>query len=396
MRNNVVARPRSTGNCLVCVEDYTHQRTAEQIGVTMNGNVYNRLTTPTWTQVWSRGAGNPAVYTSVAAFAAATGQDAKRVSVDGRSAVSDNGTLDASIVTQAASIASALPSDVSSRDEPAPRQPARGRMARGDVGDLPASTTTTHGHRDADGHPDPDSATPTPTPTPPPTVTPTPTQTPAPSAAIVDEFSRTLASGFGSMPTGQRYTMMGSATSSRVSGGRGYLVMAKAASGPASYVEGATSTNTDLSTSFGLSKAPVGGTAGVDQSVVVRRVPGVGDYRAKVRIMPNGTVTLGLARTSASGVQTMIAAGKTLALKYTAPSLLWVRVQAVGTGTTALHAKVWAAGTSEPAAWQVDGVDKTPALQRAGGFGMHSYLGGGTTNAPVSVLFDSLRVSQTP
>jgi hypothetical protein len=75
--NNVIANQRS-GNCLLCVEDYSKERTAEQIGVTAKGNVYNRpnASNPAWVVVWSKGAGNPAVFTTLAAFQSATGQEA--------------------------------------------------------------------------------------------------------------------------------------------------------------------------------------------------------------------------------------------------------------------------------------------------------------------------------
>lgn len=37
--------PNDHANCVICVEDYTYTRTAAQIGVTSNGNVFNRATT---------------------------------------------------------------------------------------------------------------------------------------------------------------------------------------------------------------------------------------------------------------------------------------------------------------------------------------------------------------
>ena len=67
VRNNIIAG--TTGNCLLCVEDYSKQLTAEQMQVTALGNVYQRPTTssPTWVAVWSTGAGNPKVFTTLAA-----------------------------------------------------------------------------------------------------------------------------------------------------------------------------------------------------------------------------------------------------------------------------------------------------------------------------------------
>ena len=53
--------PRLRRNCLLCVEDYTFTRTAEQFGISSNSNLYNRAvrTTPGWTNVWSSGSPTP-------------------------------------------------------------------------------------------------------------------------------------------------------------------------------------------------------------------------------------------------------------------------------------------------------------------------------------------------
>jgi len=74
---NVLA-DQAAGNCMLCVEDYTQTRSAEQMGVTADGDVYMRPNDalPTYLVVWSRGRGNPAVYTDLASFQAATGQEA--------------------------------------------------------------------------------------------------------------------------------------------------------------------------------------------------------------------------------------------------------------------------------------------------------------------------------
>ncbi len=90
--NNVIANPQS-GNCLLCVEDYSRQRSAEQIGVVADSNVYNRVTSrsPRWVVVWSRGAGNPAVFTDVSGFESATGQERNGSIVTGAPVVDPSG-----------------------------------------------------------------------------------------------------------------------------------------------------------------------------------------------------------------------------------------------------------------------------------------------------------------
>jgi hypothetical protein len=109
--NNIIANPGS-GNCLLCVEDYSRQRTAEQIGVTANGNVYNRTSSssPSWVVIWSRGASNPAVFTSIDAFRAATGQEASGTLITGGAVVDAAGVPNASL--PGASMAVGLPGDI--------------------------------------------------------------------------------------------------------------------------------------------------------------------------------------------------------------------------------------------------------------------------------------------
>ncbi len=77
VQGNIISAP-SAGNCLLCVEDYSKQFTAEQLQISATGNAYHRnsASSPTWLVVWSRGAANPAVFNDLAAFQAGTGQEA--------------------------------------------------------------------------------------------------------------------------------------------------------------------------------------------------------------------------------------------------------------------------------------------------------------------------------
>jgi parallel beta-helix repeat protein len=107
--NNVLAAP-TTGNCLLCVEDYSQQRTAEQMGVTARSNVYNRPgSAPSWLVIWSRGAANPAVFTTLSAFQTTTGQEAGGTFVT-TAVVNSSGAPTAAMPS--ASTAQPLPSDI--------------------------------------------------------------------------------------------------------------------------------------------------------------------------------------------------------------------------------------------------------------------------------------------
>jgi parallel beta-helix repeat protein len=117
VRNNVIGLPNNNGNCVLCVEDYTHTRTAAQMGVTSNSNVFNRVNSlnPDWLTVWSRGTTNPnpAVYGTLSAYRTATGQDRVSLAYDGTIVVTSTGALTSTVKSKAPTVATALPSSIS-------------------------------------------------------------------------------------------------------------------------------------------------------------------------------------------------------------------------------------------------------------------------------------------
>jgi len=112
--NNVVGSTGTNANCLLCVEDYSQQRSAEQMGITSNSNVYHRPTSsqPSWLAVWSRGPGNPSVHTTLAAFNSATGQERLGREFIGAPIVDANGVLTSAVTSLEPTVASPLPADV--------------------------------------------------------------------------------------------------------------------------------------------------------------------------------------------------------------------------------------------------------------------------------------------
>jgi parallel beta-helix repeat protein len=116
VRNNVLGLPNTRANCVLCVEDYTHKRTAAQMGVTSNGNVFNRADTadPDWLSVWSRGTVNlnPAVYGTLSAHRSGTGQDKTSLAYDGFYAVSPTGHLSGAAQAKSGTVAVGLPSSL--------------------------------------------------------------------------------------------------------------------------------------------------------------------------------------------------------------------------------------------------------------------------------------------
>ena len=118
VRNNVFANATSSANCLICVEDYSQKNSAEQMGITYNGNVYGRLSSsqPSWIAIWSRANTNvnPYVITTLAAFKSTTGQESSGREYVGSSIVDSNLNLVSSVSGLASTTAEGLPSDVAS------------------------------------------------------------------------------------------------------------------------------------------------------------------------------------------------------------------------------------------------------------------------------------------
>ncbi|MEA5055280.1 MAG: right-handed parallel beta-helix repeat-containing protein, partial [Propionicimonas sp.] len=187
LSNNVLGI-QAAGNTMLCVEDYTYTRTAEQMHVTTNGNVYNRATatSPSWLSIWSRGSAGAYTFTTLNAMKSTTKQEARGREYTGASVVDSKGALSASVVSQASAIALPLPSAVAA----AIGRPA-GTAALGAWVDAAASTPT------------PTPTTPTPTPTPTPT-----TPTPKPSVtSATDTFNRTVAHGWGTAKRGGTWSV---------------------------------------------------------------------------------------------------------------------------------------------------------------------------------------------
>jgi parallel beta-helix repeat protein len=109
--NNVIADPKPSAGCMLCIEDYSHERSAAQMNITANGDVYVRAdaSTPRLLAVWSRGAGDPAVFASLDAFRSSTGQEASGREFAGASAADSDGNLAISIAQEAAAAARSLP-----------------------------------------------------------------------------------------------------------------------------------------------------------------------------------------------------------------------------------------------------------------------------------------------
>jgi PKD repeat protein len=217
------------------------------------------------------------------------------------------------------------------------------------------------------------------------------TAPPAAGVLAVDGFGRTVANGLGSAETGGAWSLGSAASLYGVDAGVGTIRMASAGSGPRAWLPGVSSSATDVSVKYGLDKIGNGG--GMFFSLG-GRVVGTSDYRAKVKIGPDGTQTLYLVKVVSNAETTLGSVALPAGLTYSTGSLMQMRLQVEGTSPTTLRAKVWKVGSAEPAAWTLTRTDSSAGLQVAGGVGVATYLSGTSTNTPVTVLIDDLTAAK--
>lgn len=160
-------------------------------------------------------------------------------------------------------------------------------------------------------------------------------------------------------------------------------------SGPAIYLNSVSAQDVNASVDISTDKSAAGGA--IYTSLSARR-NGNGEYLAQVRWTVGGQIYLDLVRI-VGGVQTNLASVPVTGLSAGPGDTLRLRFAVTGTGPTALKAKVWKVGATEPVNWQATASDSTDVLQVPGAVGLKGYLAGTATNAPVTVSFDNLKAS---
>lgn len=206
-----------------------------------------------------------------------------------------------------------------------------------------------------------------------------------------DAFDRTVSNGLGTADVGGPWTTTGSSSAYAVAGGEGRIRISAPAVGNNAYLGSVSSSATDLYLAVATDKPATG--SGIYTSVIGRRVPGSGEYRAKLQLTSTGSVNLSLVRTASSGAETTLTGGTVSGLNYAVGDRLGIRLQVTGTSPTTVRARVWELGTAEPVIWQRTVTDATAGLQVPGSLGIMTYLSGSATNAPVTVLMDDLRAA---
>jgi PKD repeat protein len=206
----------------------------------------------------------------------------------------------------------------------------------------------------------------------------------ADSVVASDGFGRTVANGLGTADAGGAWSLTGTASNFSVGSGVASLRVTRGKT--LSALLPTTSTrDTDVTTTVRVSALPVGGS--VYAGLFGRRA-GTHSYSVNAVVSSSGAVHLSLGRDG-----TTIGSSGTVGPPIAAGTILHLRMQAVGSGTTTVRAREWPDGTAEPTSWQVSKTDATAANQVAGTAGISAYLSSGTTNDPIVFGFDDFAVT---
>jgi hypothetical protein len=214
---------------------------------------------------------------------------------------------------------------------------------------------------------------------------------PAPTTFANDLFSRTLASSWGSADTGGAYVLQGATANYGVTGSVGSMTLPAAGALRSATLAAVSALDVDLSFRVAASKPATGSAQYVYGAL--RRVSSTAEYRAKLRLAPNGSVFVHASSVINSTETPIGAEVPVTGFTYTPGTFIWLRAQVTGSSPTTLRVRAWPDGSIEPTTWQYTATNSAAALQLAGGVGLRAYVSSGTTNAPVTFTFDDFHVT---
>ncbi|PCC34446.1 PKD domain-containing protein [Glutamicibacter sp. BW77] len=206
----------------------------------------------------------------------------------------------------------------------------------------------------------------------------------------VDEFERSVGSGWGTADVGGAWSM-NSYSSSRtsVSDGVGKFSVPAGRTVRAD-LNSVASTQSTTKVQISIDRPQDAG--GMFGTVIGRSVGSVGDYQLKYYKSLSGGMQLFLQRVQ--GSETTLAVVTLGSIGFVPGDVLNLKLDVSGTAPTVLAAKAWKEGSAEPSGWQVTATDSFAGMQVPGGVGVSNYMSGSMGNGPMGIQYHSLNVHQ--
>lgn len=205
-------------------------------------------------------------------------------------------------------------------------------------------------------------------------------------ARITDSFSRLVNNGWGSANTDQSWAISGPTGDYSVNGSVGLHSVGSVNVSRRSFISSAT----DFDVTVKVSTAVLAQSASLAAAIVGRYQDGNNHYIFRARFSPSAgnPVFIALQKQEAGTITTLGTEVQVEGLTHQADTFYWIRASAAG---SVLSGKVWADGSVEPSAWQVQVTDTT--FTGSGAVGVRSLLLTGNTNTlPVVFSYDSFDV----
>lgn len=199
-------------------------------------------------------------------------------------------------------------------------------------------------------------------------------------SGLIDTFSRTVVSGWGTSSDGHTYTLAPTNSEYSVTGGVGRVSMGSVnVFYDASIDRGIA--DADVTATWSSSKLAVGAPLVIE--LATRRSDIMNLYAFRVNALTNQSITLDL-RKRVANVQTVIASDATVVITHVANTQYKMRFQVIG---TQLRCKFWLAASSEPTTWNITATDG--ALTTGTQVALRSVLSTSTSNAPNVISWDN-------
>jgi hypothetical protein len=201
-------------------------------------------------------------------------------------------------------------------------------------------------------------------------------------APIVDTFTRTVASAWGTSDSGDAWTRV-TGVASEFSTDGAVAKIATAVTNSSRYITvggAALQPDVDISARFAFAALPVAQSSLV--GVLARYVDTSNHYRAWLNWTTGGAVQVRLEKIVA-GTITVFTTQPSVITGYVAGAFVWVRFQALG---STLRVKVWADGSSEPSSWTHSVVDTD--FRGGGPTGVRLFHTTGNTSTPTLSVDD--------
>ncbi len=208
-----------------------------------------------------------------------------------------------------------------------------------------------------------------------------------------DTFSRTVSGGWGNAEIGGAYTTQGSANDYSVSSGVASIRLPSTGVSRSALLAGTSERDVDILFRVKADKVAAGGSYFI---YAVARRNGQNEYRPRLIMNGNGSVSVGASALRSNAESSLGPAVVVPGLSQAAGSFIWLRTDVSGANPTTIRVKAWADGQPEPGAWQFSATDSTAALQSAGSVGLRIYVNNSVSNTPIDLSFDDYIVGGPP